>query len=226
MTASPPLQPKTKRGKWRILLRIFVFLVVLAAIPTVYFSVPVLSETTAGQSNDALQHARDISVALFSCSQDNDGKYPEGKSSTEIFQKLLDDKYVSDASIFYYPMPGKIKAAQDAKTLKPENVGFDVTCCVDDQSPDLLPVVFLTTYKVTYQPGANAVPLQVAPRSWGDWWNARRYPRPFLVVAGKNQSSTFMEASPDGTILHFIPADFDFKGRAYRQLTPDGELAP
>jgi hypothetical protein len=36
----------------------------------------------------------------------------------------------------------------------------------------------------------------------------------------------FVRASPDGSIPNFIPADFDPKGKTYRQLTPDGELPP
>ena len=31
-------------------------------------------------------------------------------------------------------------------------------------------------------------------------------------------------ANPAGSIPHFIPPDFDPKGKTYRQLTPDGPL--
>ena len=47
------------------------------------------------------------------------------KTSTEVFQKLLDEKYIADPSIFFLAMPGKVKAT--SQTLTADNVCFDVT---------------------------------------------------------------------------------------------------
>jgi hypothetical protein len=178
----------------------------------------------------ALQQSRSIGLALFQYAQDHSGKYPEGKSSTEVFQKLLDGEYVSNPAVFYVHMHGKITDYHDMKNLKPENNCWDVTCCFDAKSPDDTPLVFLTGYKITYQAGASAIPLDPLhanmTRSWSDWWHNVQYPVGGIAACYKSNSAEFVRASPDGSIPNFIPADFDPKGKVYRQLTPDGELPP
>jgi len=47
-----------------------------------------------------------------------------------------------------------------------------------------------------------------------------------MVICEKSMRVTADKPFPDGTIPNFIPADFDPKGKVYRQLTPDGELPP
>jgi len=163
-----------------------------------------------------VEQAHEISLALFACALDNGGAYPDGQSSTEVFQKLLDGKYVPDPAVFYLDLPGKSKAGPGQK-LKPENVCFDLTSGLDSSAPDGLPVVFLTGYKVTYSPGTPAVPLA----------------KPFvpgIVVAYKSDAAKFMKidttAGPDGSVPNFIPPTFDAQGKTYRQLTPDGSTSP
>jgi hypothetical protein len=158
-----------------------------------------------------VEQAHQIDLALFSYATDNiqnNNAYPDGKSSTEVFQKLIDGGYVTDPGVFYINLPGKTKALAGQK-LKPENVCFDVTAGLDSGSPDDLPLVFLTGYKVTYSPGSAAVPLG-------------KPPAPGLPVAYKNNSSKFLGQGADGSIPNFIPANFDPQGKTYRQLTPDG----
>jgi hypothetical protein len=185
-----------------------------------------------GRQSKTMFQSRAIGLILIQYATDHGGKYPEGKSSTEIFQKLLDEKYALDPSLFYYPMPGKTKA--ETTTLKSENVGWDVTCCIDAESPDNLPMVFLTGYKVTYQAGAKAVPLkglskESASRSWSDWWHnkEKQWPIYFTAVCYKGASArALQDPEPDGSFPTFIPTDFDPKGKTYRQLTPDGTIPP
>ena len=170
-------------------------------------------------ANKAIQTSRQIGLSLLAYSQNHGGKYPEGKSSTEVFQKLLDEKYVSDPNIFYSPLTDEVKPTT---ALKPENVSWDMTCCVDASSPDGVPVVFLTGYKITYHANASAVPLHPS-----DWWSKGLGNSSYrIAVYYKSTSARAMRASPDGTIPNFIPDDFDPKGKIYRQLTPDGELPP
>jgi len=158
--------------------------------------------------SDWMEQAHEIGLALFSYANDNNQTYPDGKSSTEVFQKLLDGGYITDPTIFFLPLPGKTKAA--GGKLKPENVGFDVTGGADSSSPDGLPLVFMTGYKVTYAAGGAAVPL------------ATPYP-PGIAACYKSNNSKFMRgAGADGSIPNFVPANFDAGGRTYRQLTPDG----
>ena len=180
--------------------------------------------------SDAMFQSRTIGLALSQYAVDHEGKYPEGKTSTEVFQKLLDEKYVSDPVIFYYFLPGKVKP--ETSTLKPDNVAWDVTCCIDATSPDHLPAVFLTGYKIVYQAGAKAVPVKMAPlkkstpRTWSDWWYGIPIEPNYLAVRYKDTSAKTFQFPVDGSFPNFIPTDFDPEGKTYRQLTPDGELTP
>jgi hypothetical protein len=189
------------------------------------------------KESDTLMQARDLGLSLFQYANDNNGKYPEGQSSTEIFQKLLDGGYLGTESgkdsavldLLYYPMPGKVKAAPGTKKLKPENICWDVTCCLNTRSPEALPTLFLTGYKVNYQGGGGAVPLPHPPCSWLDWWEGKDYPISFITVNYMSNNSVVLKASPDGTIHNLISPDFfdpSPHGKTYHQLTPDGELAP
>ncbi len=170
-----------------------------------------------------LQTSSAIGHLLNQYAVDHQGHYPEGKTSTEVFQRLIDEKYVTDPQIFYaryIDIPGKMKPQSDQ--LKAENVSWDVTCCVDQSSPDGLPVVFLTGYKITYQAGASAAPLGSAPlpRTWYQWAFGAPPTKPFIAVCCKNMSARVKLADEDGSIPNFIPADFDPKGKVYRQLMP------
>ena len=45
-----------------------------------------------GHEIPMLQKPRMINLLLFSYANDHNGKYPTGASSTEVFQKLIDEK--------------------------------------------------------------------------------------------------------------------------------------
>jgi len=107
-------------------------------------------------SSHSIEMAWTIDRLLLVYATDHNGSFPEGKSSTEIFQKLLDEKYCADPGVFYIEMPGKTKATSNK--LKPKNVCWDVTISTDTDYYDM-PVVFLTGYKVDYVPGGSAIPL-------------------------------------------------------------------
>ncbi len=188
----------------------------------------------------AIQIAHTLGLCLYSYANDNQGNYPDGKSSTEVFQKLLDEGYVSDPTIFYVAMAGKIKPVRGVK-LKPENVCWDLTVPADSTSPDELPLVFLTGYKISYAPGAAAVPLvKPFPRfgsddpdqTFVDWFLGRHtiHWAEFggIVVEYKNNMSKFMKRGSSGgsnvTVANFISPEFKSDGRTYRQLTPGGVL--
>jgi hypothetical protein len=176
-------------------------------------------------SNAAMQTAHALGLAMFSYANDHDGQYPNGKSSTEVFQKLIDGQYVNDSSIFYVPMSGKMKSVPKQK-LKPENVSFDVTTGADLHSSDKLPLVFLTGYKVDYAPGTPAVPVikpfprigREEPTGWagllawltGQTWLAVHFDdTPGIAVVYLDMHAKFLEATkvlnPDGswTVGHY-----------------------
>jgi len=186
----------------------------------------------------SMQQSRQIDIAMFSYCNDNNQKYPDGTSSTEVFQKLMDGGYITDPSIFYLPLPGKTRG--DAKRkLKPENVCFDVTSSLEGNSPDELPVVYMTGYRVAYVPGGSAVAIKkpfpqfgIALRTWPERWNGDPHPPPSwdsgIAVTYKSNLAMFkkLEHAPNGdaSIPNFISPDFKPNGKTYRQLTPDGPL--
>ena len=106
------------------------------------------------------QQARILDMAMFQYATDHEEHYPDGHSSTEVFQKLLDGGYITAPEV-YVPLAGKIQPKTGQKTPRPENVSWDVTSGVDNTSPDTLPVVFMTGYKVTYSAGSPAIPVIV-----------------------------------------------------------------
>lgn len=229
MPTDSPTKPKKAKGCLPFR-NIFLGLLVFSCLFYVFFLRGALQQIR--ESNEVL-YARDMGLSFFAYACDHGGKYPEGKTSTEVFQKLLDGGYLGTENgkeydylkILYYPMPGKVKAAPGTKILKPENVCWDITCCMDEHSPDSLPIVFLTGYKITYRAGASATPLPHPPRSWSDWWQGKDYPK-FIAVNYKNNDSQKINLAPNGTVPNFIPADFNPMGKTYHQLTPDGELPP
>ncbi|MCE0498368.1 MAG: hypothetical protein LV481_10535 [Methylacidiphilales bacterium] len=181
-----------------------------------------------------VQQAHTITIAMSEYAYDHGGKYPAGNSSTAIFQKLLDGKYVTDPKLFYVPMAGKTEPIS-GQSLKPENVSWDITSGVDANSSEWTPLVFLTGYRVTYAPGTAAVPI-IKPypvfgkrRTWTEWWNGEPLRPPYvpgIAVGYINNSAVYkvLQGNSNTTTSDFIPSGFDPKGQIFQQLTPDGPL--
>jgi len=176
---------------------------------------------TYAPHNLMLQQARQIGQTLWSYAQDHKGKYPPGNSSTEVFQQLIDQNYVTDPTIFYFKMTGKTKPT--SHQLKPENVSFDVTDDVLPDDSDSLPVVFSTGYKIGYKID-NLHRVMAYPLANADLAG--------IAVFLKGNNAMFLHANSDGIPLSYgislsspnVEPSFDSKGRTYRQLTPDGPL--
>ena len=184
--------------------------------------------------NAWMQQTHVLGLAMFSYANDHNGVYPTGGSSTEAFQRLLDGAYVTDPAIFYIPMAGKVPPVAGQK-LKPENVSYDVTGDVGPGDSDLIPLVFTTGYRVTYAPGAAAVPIiKPFPNyeqhwflfSWAwAWGGLKNSILPGAGVYYKDNAAVWIILQGD-SIHNFVFAKFDAKGKTYRQLTPEGVLAP
>lgn len=188
-----------------------------------------------------MQQARQVGQVLFSYATDNTANgnaYPDGKNSTEVFQMLLDQGYATDPALFYVPMAGKVRPEPGQKKLKPENVSFDLTGGVTQQDSDMLPLVFLTGFRVTYAPGAAAVPIIKPFPLYGydkphDFfifsWHETVYSSglPSVAVFYKGNNAVTIVALGD-SIPDFVSPSFNSKGEAegktYHQLTPDGVL--
>jgi hypothetical protein len=211
-----------KKSKLSEVTIILIFMGVALVIFSGVFLGPVTPSLEKAQESATLQNSRSIGICLLSYAQDHQGHYPDGKTSTEVFQQLIDGKYVEDPGIFYLRylnIAGKVRPTSDR--LKAENVCWDVTCCMDSASPDSLPAVFLTGYKVTYQAGVPAIPmLPPHKRTWSEWLHGEQVRDSYMVVCYKGIEARGIIGDKDGSIPNFIPADFDPKGKVYRQLTP------
>ena len=189
----------------------------------------------SAQTSSCMFTLKVLMSALRQYALDHDGRYPTGRSSTEAFQKLLDENYVSDPGIFLggFPRPMKIRGKQ--LKLEPEDVGYDLTVPLDIHSPDDVPVIFLTGYRITYAPHADAIPVSplVIDRTpnmavayqnqWGDrmpWV----YVKPTRLFDYKRERDHEDQVLSDGTISRFIPSTFAAKDHFYQQLTPYGPI--
>ena len=182
--------------------------------------------------------ARVIADVMWAYAEDN-YRYPDGKSSTDVFQKLIDGGYLTDPGVLYLRLPGKRKG-EPGRRLHPENVCWDLTTTPDGKIQYDVPLVYPTGYAVSYRAGAPAIP-RVKPyppysdRAVPSWWDqVHGWPLPNPVlgigVADANGEISFLKLSQsnDGSwsIPSFIPADFDSTRKAYQQLTPEGVLPP
>ncbi len=161
----------------------------------------------AGHEDAWVEQARQVGTAIFDYAADNNENYPDGQTSTDVFQKLIDGRYISDPAQFFIAMDGKTQAVSGQR-LKPENVCFDVTSGIDIGAPDTVPLVYLTGYRITYKPGASALPVA-------------KPPPPGIAVFYKSNSAKFLRPASDGSIANFIAPGFP-AGKDYKQLTPDG----
>jgi hypothetical protein len=168
---------------------------------------PITNGIKKAKENMTMQRARQIDLMLFQYSVDHNGAYPEGKTSTEVFQKLLDGKYTSDPATFYFAMPGKVQPVSNKLTS--ENVCYDVTSGLGPDSPGTVPVVFSTGYTVSYSSDGGAT------HNVGT-----QLPFPGIAVAYKDNSALFLRSAPDGSVPGFIPATFNPGTQTYQQLTP------
>ena len=212
----PPPPPPAKKGMSGCLLA---FLIVcglgVCSIPILGCLAGIaLGPITAGiqkaKENMAMQQARAIELLMFEYSVDHNDQYPTGKTSAEVFQKLIDEKYADNPAIFFIAMPGKIKPTSN--TLTADNVCFDVTGGASIKSSVSLPLVFLTGYTVVYTAGATATCDNLTTR-----------PFPAIAVAYKGNSSRIqlpLNNGTNGDIPHFVPDDFTAGASQYTQLRP------
>ena len=225
---------KSKAGDWGCVptvggvLLIFFILAMLCDV-----ALGPIGPGNGGIHSEWVQRSHALGLALYSYANDNSQQYPDGASSTEAFQKLLDGGYVSDPIFFYVPMRGKVAPEPGQKKLKPENVCFDLTEGASAQDSPQLPLLFLTGFRVIYAPGSEARPLgadfpvyEVTHHFLFFAWNGpptNDLHMPGLAVFYVGNNAVWIQAQGE-VIPNFVPTDFDAHGKTYRQLTPDGVL--
>jgi len=190
----------------------------ILAVGFVLLAPIVLTPKFGCRENPFMQQTRSINLILHLYASDHGGVYPTGKTSTEVFQKLVDEKYVNELSVFYVEglhIPGKKKP--DSGRLLPENVCYDLTVPLDGNSPEGVPVVFVTGFRIDYVPGGGATPLFKPSGN-----------RPSVFAVGyKTDSNSYLKGrESDGLVDKVISLQFDTGGNKFQQLTPDGVLGP
>jgi hypothetical protein len=179
---------------------------------------PITNGIEKAKEAAALQQERAIGLAMFAYANDHDGNFPDAAAvptagsiitaggaspgattSTEVFQKLIDGKYVADPALFYIAMPGKVRPA--GSLLAANNVSFDVTAGLTASSPRGIPLIYTTGYKldfgrkirvsregispfppfIAFYTGQNAVALKIGPEG------LINLTPPFEIFAGKYQ---------------------------------------
>lgn len=214
-TTPPPVMAKKGMSGW-LIAAIVVGCCVLLVGPCACLAGVALGPITNGikkaKESAAMIQARAITLAMFAYANDHNGNYPDGKTSTEVFQKLIDGGYLPNPAMFYIAgFPGKTATTGQ---LTAANVCFDVTSGVTADSPDTVPLVFSTGYTVTYSPGAIPVRDEDVPM-----------PFPGMVVVYKSKMAQILDApSASYTVMRplsqFIPATFDAGTKTYQQLKP------
>lgn len=184
---------------------------------------PIMNGIEKAKENMAMQKERMIAMAMFSYAADHHGNYPDldeasagqslltigggtspgASTSTEVFQKLIDGKYVSDPAVFYIAMPGKVRPVGNQLTA--DNVCFDMTAGLTSSSPSGLPVVFTTGFTVSYGNNIRVTRDGVSP-----------FPGFIAVYTGK--SARYVKLAQGETAV--IGPLFTLLGDHYRQLKP------
>ncbi len=168
---------------------------------------PVAKGMEEAHELDGMAQVQAIVKGMNAYAADHGGAYPDGRTSTEVFQKLLDGHYVADAKTFFVLTGGKFPA--DSNQLDSRNVCFDVTAGASVKSPEDLPLVFTTGYDVTYAPDVNAKhATDIVGILHG------------IAVGYKNGAAHFRREVQDGTVPNVFPADAKGTDDDYRQLKP------
>lgn len=216
----------------RVLLE--VVLLSLLVLFLTWLSFPAIS--VGPVSSPALQEvssARQLGTILSTYAFDHDFKYPTGSSSTEVFQQLIDEGYLTQEGagqlLFISGMPGKTPYSGEGP-LQPENVCYDVIAPVTHEAHDTLPLLISTGWEIpAFKKGVQPVirnqgqATAVAGKP-GKWWGWEPGP-PGLVVFRKGFNATFLKFYPTTKQFahqqQFFPGELDpEKASAYRQLRP------
>jgi hypothetical protein len=147
----------------------------------------------------------------------HNGEFPAGNSSTEVFQKLIDDRDIK-SNRFFFDLPGK-KIAQTNK-ISSENVCFDFSQGTNANSPDWVPIVFPTGYSLNYHTGEA---LMLPSNSLHDKTIRIVYVHDSKLYSIMVDHFYFFRTKKLSlSIMPGKPGNADVS--QYHQLTPDGRL--
>lgn len=141
-----------------LIYNVIILLIILLTLAALTFPAistgPVYHAAGASVSN-----ARQLGTILFTWASVHGFTYPDGASSTEVFQSLMDEGYLEPKAaedLLYIPgMPGKVPYPGTGP-LKPVHVCWDLVAPVKDNANDKLPLVVSTGWELIFLPGAPA----------------------------------------------------------------------
>ncbi|HEY0256026.1 MAG TPA: type II secretion system protein [Candidatus Methylacidiphilales bacterium] len=119
---------------------------------------PITNGIKKAKQSAGMQQVRQIGLAEFSFSNDNNGQYPDtavptgntGTGAAAVVQPLISGSYASDPAIFYIGggQEHKFAGTNPGSTIAPVNISFDFTGNagngVNSNFPDQCPVAWST----------------------------------------------------------------------------------
>jgi prepilin-type N-terminal cleavage/methylation domain-containing protein len=183
---------------------------------------PITRGITQAKESGVMQVTRQIGLAEFAYSNDNNQTYPYGDGSTDesIADLLLNGNYVTDPNIFYVTgtpgQPNKPSGLSSPFSMLTGTVSFDfmvssssgLTSGAADGTPLVEGIGGKITMKAT---GPIDNVLNTATTSFGT---------DGITVTYKSNSAKFAKASA-GTITAFVDSSFnDPSGASYKLLAP------
>ncbi len=126
-----------------------------------WLSLPSISSYPNNPEGRFAAPAHNLAVALFLYSNDHDGTYPSGATSTDVFQKLYDGKYLTDPANLLLPKLVRPSVPSTSPLKLPPHYSCWDTVSASDRPlhakhPDDLPVVISTGIgPLTFQSGSN-----------------------------------------------------------------------
>ena len=78
----------------------------------------------------------------------------------------------------------------------------------------------MTGYRVTYAPGAFAIPIAPVSRTLVEYLLGGPELGGIFPICRINMDARVLRADKDGSIPNFILVDLEAQGKTYRQLTP------
>jgi len=162
----------------------------------------------------AINHCRQVIIALRLYSADHDGKYPDAalpdaKHSNEVFRRLFVEGVCTDESIFGSPRSdvgkpdGNIGKPPDfLEALRPGENHWAIAAGLNDSSDSSYPLVFECPSDASWPPKWNAVPGRPSGniKPGGSWAGGK-------VIVGMNDGSVTTQSlvSKEGQNLNLGP---------------------
>jgi len=158
-----------------------------------------------------------IRFALLEYAQKHKGLFPGGKSSTDVFEQLIEDHDL-EAHFVYFDLPGKREFVGGA--LSPANVCYDFTQGTNLKSPEWIPIIIPTGFRINYATGEASIIASNAIKN--DFinvgyianirsWNLNLAPfisirkHQIFIMPGKpvtEDASQYQQLTPDGNLIN------------------------